>query len=329
MSKKLNVEIKAKCADQEKIRKILKSKNADYKGIDHQVDTYFNCSNGRLKLRSGNIENSLIFYKRSNQEGPKVSDIFLEKLPPQNDISNILSSAYGIQILVDKKREIYFIENVKFHLDEVVGLGTFVEIEAIDETGDLGLEKISAQCHEYMHLFEIQQDQLLSLSYSDLVKFQNEVHNSAFNFLEKLFSLIKFDVNNFSLDHLCFRTKTNDDYQKYCSLFKGIGNLLGENLVGDRNISSFKLSTPIEYKNRLISIIEVPEPKNGSYYENGFEHAEFVIEDSFEQFAQKNSQINFDWSNANKKINPELRVKLNDNISLKFHHQSLENLIGL
>ena len=79
----------------------------------------------------------------------------------------------------------------------------------------------------------------------------------------------------------------------------------------------------------MISIIEVPEPKNGSYYENGFEHAEFVIEDSFEQFAQKNSQINFDWSNANKKINPELRVKLNDNISLKFHHQSLENLIGL
>ena len=34
---------------------------------------------------------------------------------------------------MDKKREIYFIHNVKFHIDNVKNLGTFIEIEAIDE----------------------------------------------------------------------------------------------------------------------------------------------------------------------------------------------------
>ena len=62
----LNIEIKAKCNKIDEIREILKSKNAISKGIDHQVDTYFNSKNGRLKLREGNIENSLIYYSREN-----------------------------------------------------------------------------------------------------------------------------------------------------------------------------------------------------------------------------------------------------------------------
>ena len=36
----LNVEIKAKCSNQFKIRNILKDKKSDFKGVDHQIDTY-------------------------------------------------------------------------------------------------------------------------------------------------------------------------------------------------------------------------------------------------------------------------------------------------
>ena len=55
----INIEIKARCEDQGVIRQVLQEKQADYKGIDHQVDTYFIVPNGRLKLRQGTIENNL------------------------------------------------------------------------------------------------------------------------------------------------------------------------------------------------------------------------------------------------------------------------------
>ena len=67
----INIEIKAKCSDHGRIRSILKSKNADFKGLDHQIDTYFKVNSGRLKLREGNLENHLIFYDRVNQEASK------------------------------------------------------------------------------------------------------------------------------------------------------------------------------------------------------------------------------------------------------------------
>jgi hypothetical protein len=60
----INIEIKARCNNPDKIRTILKSKAAKFKGIDHQIDTYFKVNSGRLKLREGNIENFLIFFQK-------------------------------------------------------------------------------------------------------------------------------------------------------------------------------------------------------------------------------------------------------------------------
>jgi len=166
---KLNVEIKAKCSQPEKLKRILQDLNADFKGVDHQVDTYFNCPNGRLKLRKGNIENSLIFYQRSNQAGPKTSKVVLEVLSQDNQIRDVLAASHGILVEVDKMREIIFIENVKFHIDEVQGLGLFMEIEAIDSNGTIKLEKLQEQCQYYMQKLEIQSEDLIEISYSDLL----------------------------------------------------------------------------------------------------------------------------------------------------------------
>ena len=73
-------------------------------------------------------------------------------------------------MVVDKRREIYFLDNVKVHLDTVAGLGTFVEIEAIDADGTRPLETLRAQCEELMRAFGIADDDLLALSYSDLLR---------------------------------------------------------------------------------------------------------------------------------------------------------------
>lgn len=165
----LNVEIKARCTDPAAIRNYLLAHKADFKGTDHQTDTYFNVAHGRLKLRRGNVENSLIHYERSNQSGPKTSAVNMMKLTDGGTLHSVLSSALGIKTEVVKKREIYFIENVKFHIDEVDGLGSFVEIEAIDFDGSIGEEKVRQQCEYYIKELQIQAGDLLTHSYSDML----------------------------------------------------------------------------------------------------------------------------------------------------------------
>lgn len=163
------IEIKARSTNQEKIRSILKTKQAVYKGTDHQVDVYFNCATGRLKLRKGKIENNLIHYIRENVSGPKHSVVTLYKSNPDSSLESVLEKSIGVKVVVDKQREIYFIENVKFHIDTVETLGRFIEIEAIDERGEKSVEELDDQCKYYLDLFQIAPDDLISLSYSDLI----------------------------------------------------------------------------------------------------------------------------------------------------------------
>lgn len=169
----INIEIKARCTAvaQQRIRRFLEHQQADYRGADHQLDTYFKVPNGRLKLRQGKLENHLIHYERQNQAGPKQSDVTLYESHPNGaeDLKTILTASLGVLTVVDKTRHIYFIENVKFHLDEVRGLGYFAEIEAIDRDGSHGRERLLRQCREYIKALQIEEDHLVSESYSDLL----------------------------------------------------------------------------------------------------------------------------------------------------------------
>ena len=165
----LNIEIKARCSDPERVRKVLQARDAVFKGVDHQVDTYFRCAKGRLKFREGNIEYSLIHYDRQDEAGPKDSLVTLYHPERNSALKEILSNSLDILVIVRKRREIYFIDNVKFHIDIVDTLGSFVEIEAIDVTGAIGKDALKIQCDEFMRLFGIQPEDLLTSSYSDML----------------------------------------------------------------------------------------------------------------------------------------------------------------
>jgi len=167
--KYLNIEIKARCAAPDRIRRLLLEHKADFKGTDYQTDTYFKVPHGRLKLREGNIENSLIFYNRPNQPEPKDAQVSLYHCQPDAALKTTLTSALGVLVEVKKKREIYVIENVKFHIDEVEDFGSFIEIEAIDLDRTIGREKLLEQCQKYMDLFDIRDMDLVSGSYSDIL----------------------------------------------------------------------------------------------------------------------------------------------------------------
>lgn len=166
----VNVEVKAKTDRPEEIRALLRRENAEYVGRDRQVDTYFRVATGRLKLREGRIENALIYYRRDDARGPKRSDVILYHPEPGSALKTILTEALGIDVVVDKTRDIYFIGNVKFHVDEVTGLGTFVEIEAVDREGTVDAEALRRQCETYVDLLGVQEEELLSRSYSDMLR---------------------------------------------------------------------------------------------------------------------------------------------------------------
>lgn len=165
----LNIEFKAKVADLDQLEGLLIASKPFYVGEDHQTDTYFNIAEGRLKLREGNIEHALIYYKRADHAGLKKSDILLYNHSPDPALKQLLTAVHGIRTVVKKRRRIYFLDNVKFHFDTVASLGTFVEVEAIDPDGSFGVEKLSAQCHTFATLFNIQPEDHVAVSYSDML----------------------------------------------------------------------------------------------------------------------------------------------------------------
>ena len=163
----LTVEIKARCSDPARIRAILRSHRARFKGLDHQIDTYFRIPFGRLKLREGKIENALIYYNRTDQKSSKRCDSVLCQYPDSSSLKKILAASLGILVVIDKKREIYFIRNVKFHIDRVKKLGSFMEIEVYGRAKNAA--KLKKQCVFYQKLLGIRAKDLVADSYSDLL----------------------------------------------------------------------------------------------------------------------------------------------------------------
>ncbi len=164
-----NFEFKARCSDLDKARETLRALGARFVGTDNQRDTYFKVAQGRLKLRQGPIENSLIFYERPDLSGPKTSLVRLVQLQPGSGMEELLAQALGVWVVVEKQREIYFLDNVKIHLDRLERLGQFVEVEAIDSDGSRSIDSLAQQCEALRLALGIEPSDFESLSYSDLM----------------------------------------------------------------------------------------------------------------------------------------------------------------
>lgn len=164
------IEFKARMRNEKRVQAALKSLHPRLAGTDHQIDTYFRTSSGRLKLRQGKIENSLIFYRRKNAAQVRASRVLLCEFSGPGEVQTIksmLASALGILAVVEKVRDIYFVENVKIHLDRVRRLGKFLEVEAFVRNGNVrGARK---QAEHIKRLFGVAREDILRHSYSDLV----------------------------------------------------------------------------------------------------------------------------------------------------------------
>jgi adenylate cyclase class 2 len=164
--KHTNYEFKARLKDDRHVRAALKGLRARYVGTDHQVDTYFKVRRGRLKVREGRIENALIFYERADAPRARRARIEMTLLPRRNSLCAILRRTLPVLAVVEKRREIYFVGNVKIHLDNVRRLGRFVEVEALARSGTA--DRARKQALRFQKLFQIAPADIVGQSYSDL-----------------------------------------------------------------------------------------------------------------------------------------------------------------
>lgn len=138
-----------------------------------QDDTFFRCETGRLKLRTFSAtEGELIFYRRTNQQGPKESFYVRTPTSEPASLGEALSLAYGKVGRVVKARTVYLIGRTRVHLDKVQGLGQFMELEVVleeNESPEAGVQ----EAHVLMKQLGVKSSQLIEGAYVDLLAQQS------------------------------------------------------------------------------------------------------------------------------------------------------------
>ena len=134
-----------------------------------QDDTFFACHAGRLKLRAfSNSQGELIFYQRSNQDGPKESFYVRTPTAAPDSLRETLTLAYGAVGRVRKHRTLFLAGRTRIHLDTVEDLGDFLELEVVLDD-DEPLENGIREAHRLMQQLDVTPSQLIDRAYVDLL----------------------------------------------------------------------------------------------------------------------------------------------------------------
>jgi predicted adenylyl cyclase CyaB len=141
-----NVEIKARVRSAEAVRARAAALSDAPVVVLEQEDTFFHVPAGRLKLRvfpDGSGE--LIAYTRPDAVGPKTSEYFVYRTAHPETLETLLGRALGVRGVVRKRRLLYLVGQTRIHLDEVEGLGAFLELEVVlgDEQAEVEGEAIA------------------------------------------------------------------------------------------------------------------------------------------------------------------------------------------
>jgi predicted adenylyl cyclase CyaB len=165
-----NIEIKARVNDVAQLAQKVAAIATSGPSEILQDDTFFNCDTGRLKLRAfPDGHGELIFYRRADQQGPKESFYLTCSTPSSRSLREILSFVYGESGRVEKRRTLFFVGRTRVHLDQVKGLGEFLELEVVlndGESAEAGIDEAQA----LMDQLSIDPSALIEGAYVDLLK---------------------------------------------------------------------------------------------------------------------------------------------------------------
>ncbi len=164
-----NVEIKARVSDLDVIRIRARSLSSEPHEIFNQTDTFFVVPRGRLKVREfADGSGELIFYDRPNQSGPKES--VYTRFPCQRAkcLAEILGEALLVRGTIVKRREVFLVGRTRIHLDEVEGLGLFVELEVVLAEGET-VKHGKEVADLLLQMLGIPETALIPIAYIDLL----------------------------------------------------------------------------------------------------------------------------------------------------------------
>jgi predicted adenylyl cyclase CyaB len=164
-----NIELKARCRDLAAARAAAERFGARFEATLHQIDTYFRVPHGRLKLREiDNQRAELIGYERSNDTADRASHYRIVLVSDPAALRTTLAAALGVRGDVRKRRDLLRWHNVRIHLDQVDGLGNFLEFEAVVSETDG--ETISRErLKQLAAALNVSESDRIAVSYSDLL----------------------------------------------------------------------------------------------------------------------------------------------------------------
>lgn len=165
-----NIEIKAFARDFDGIRQQAEALSDMPVEVIPQEDIFFHTKKGRLKLRLlAPNHGQLIYYVRPDQEGPKPSDYHIYETRDPERLRHVLELACGIRGVVKKTRYLYLVGQTRVHLDDVEGLGQFMELEVVLRPGqDVGDGQVIAE--DLMRRLGVEKSDLLEGAYMDLLE---------------------------------------------------------------------------------------------------------------------------------------------------------------
>lgn len=164
-----NIEIKARVADFARKCALAEALSGAPPQLISQRDTFFPCAHGRLKLRElSDTEGHLVAYSRPDTPSSKQSDYLICRTATPALLLETLSSALGTGMVVVKQRRLYLVGQTRIHLDEVEGLGTFLELEVVLNPGQAS-EEGHAIAADLIRSLEIIESDLISVAYADLL----------------------------------------------------------------------------------------------------------------------------------------------------------------
>ena len=137
---------------------------------------------------------------------------------------------------------------------------------------------------------------------------------------------IKYD--GFQIDHLCYRTETQEGYEMMKDNLRAVSSGFLENIHNGRQISKFLLKDPLSVRGYKIPLIELPAPKAGRFYESGLDHFEMAVGEGFADFAEKYRNL---WTGADDGgvRNQTVSITFDNWKTAKFHKLPLVEILKI
>lgn len=151
------------------------------------------------------------------------------------------------------------------------------------------------------------------------------------SFLDSFFDQIQkagLDISDLPLDHIAYQASSSEDYEKLLPEFSNLGGLVSEEIIGERRVAVFRLKESIQYKNYRIPALELIEPKEGQVCDSAFQHAEFVINQPFEEYMKKYPNLKWDTSSMHRDEFSHLKLNFDNRLTLKFLLRPILELVG-